>query len=100
MTGNQFYRIARRVLGASFAVSMVILFLLTISIYRSGSLTPDPSTGRTYAFQEHGTLYVVPSLGIASTITVFVGIFSLALLLALAYRFERPRFHFPWDERK
>ena len=98
MTSNQFYRIARRVLGGSFVVSMVVLFFLTVSIHRSGSLTPDLSTGRTYPVQEHGTLYVLPSLGIASTITVLVGLFSLALFLALVYRFEG--FHFPWDERK
>lgn len=40
-------------------VLFIPMILLNVSFYWTGSLQPDPTTGRIYPMQEHGTIYVV-----------------------------------------
>ena len=56
--------------------------LLNVSFYRTGSLTPDIATGRTYEVHEHGTLYVVPLWGRMADVLFFAGLALWGLAVA------------------
>jgi hypothetical protein len=52
-----------RLLGILYATLFIPMIGLNQSFYRSGALTPDVATGRTFPVNEHGVLYVVPWQG-------------------------------------
>ena len=82
MTDRLFHRI--EVLAAWIVFPCFVgTILLNVSFYWIGSLRPDPATNRIFAVHEHGTLYVVPSLGIASLILFWVGFGTLVALFGV-----------------
>ena len=50
-----------------FAPLFIPMFLLNVLFYSTGSLAPDPSTGRVYPVHEHGILYVLAWQGELAT---------------------------------
>ena len=59
--------------------------LLNVSFYWIGSQQPDPSSGRTFPVQEHGTLYVTPVLGELSLILFFAGLVALVVVVLAGF---------------
>ena len=76
--------LAKLVLAAICILSTAIMLVLSMSFYRLGSIVADPSTGRTYPENLHGTtVYVTQLLGEAQQILFFVGFCTFWPLLGL-----------------
>ncbi len=62
------------------AVPFALLGLIQVnSFYVTGSLHPDPSTGRVTPFTMHGTLYVTPQQADLATGALGVGVALVVL---------------------
>lgn len=64
----------------SMGVSIVVGWMaLNVWFFHVGGPVPDPITGRTYAVQEMGTLYIVPLWAHLSSLLCFVGFAAMAI---------------------
>jgi hypothetical protein len=63
--------------------TMLATIALNLWFCKIGSLTPNPATGRTFAVQEYGTLYVTPTLGELSIMLFFVSYIAVVIAGAI-----------------
>jgi hypothetical protein len=74
-------------LSLLYAALFIPMICMNLAFYRLGSLTPDPASGRTFAVQEHGTLYVLPWEGeLALSLFWGAGFVFVLLIVVNPYR--------------
>ena len=71
------------ILFAAGGAAALMAAAMDVWFMRTGSRTPDQKSGRIYAVQEHGTLYVSPLLAHVAAVLFFAGVTAMAVAAVL-----------------